>query len=233
MIDMHSHVLPAIDDGSKDLEMTLEMLKESYTQGITDVLATPHFYISKNNVERFLEKRNKAYDLVINEIRGKSGYPNVYAGAEVYFFNGISRMDDLDELCINKSRYMLLEMPFNKWSNKVLAEVENIIFDRKIIPVIAHIERYIDFQKGTDNIESLFSLDVIIQLNASFVNYIFTRGKAMKWINNNVVQLLGSDMHNTDSRPPNLGKAYEYIRKKLGNDAVAKINDLGKEILNI
>ena len=233
MIDFHSHVLPAIDDGSKDLEMTLEMLKESYAQGITDVLATPHFYISKNNVEQFIEKRNKAYDLVMKEIQGKDGYPNIYKGAEVYFFNGISRMDDLDRLCINNSSYMLLEMPFNKWSNKVLAEVESIIFDRKITPVIAHVERYIELQKGTDNIDSLFSLDVVIQLNASFVNYLFTRGKAMKWINNNVVQLLGSDMHNTDTRPPNLGKAYEYIRKKLGSGAVEKINNLGKEILNI
>ncbi len=233
MIDIHSHVLPAIDDGSKDLEMTLEMLKESYAQGITDVLATPHFYISKNNVEQFLTKRNNAYDLVMKAIKGKSDYPNLYLGAEVYFFNGISHMDDLDKLCINNSRYMLLEMPFNKWSNKVLTEVENIIFDRKITPVIAHVERYIDFQKGTDNIDSLFSLDVVIQLNASFVNYLFTRNKAMKWINNNVVQLLGSDMHNMDSRPPNLGKAYEYIKRKLGSHAVDKINDLGKEILNI
>lgn len=233
MIDIHSHVLPAIDDGSKNLEMTLEMLKESKNQGITDVLATPHFYINKNSIEHFLKKRNNAYEQVMKVIRNKSEYPNLYLGAEVYFFNGISRMDDLDKLCINNGRYMLLEMPFNKWNSRVLAEVESIIFDRKIIPVIAHLERYIDLQKGTDNINNIFSLDTVIQVNASFVNYLFTRGKAIRWINNDIVQLLGSDMHNMNSRPPNIGKACEYIRKKLGNSAIDKINNLSKEILNI
>ena len=233
MIDIHSHILPAIDDGSRNLEMTLKMLEESYKQGITDIAATPHFYISKDNTESFLKKRNNAYDAVCKEAAGRNDLPNIYLGAEVYFFNGISHYDGLEELCINNSRYMLLEMPLNKWSNKVLAEIENIIFDRKIIPIIAHIERYIDFQNGTDNINNLFSLEVIIQANASYINYMFSRRKAIKWIDNNIIQILGSDAHNMDSRAPNLGKAYDIIRKKLGESAVSRINDFGKEILNI
>ena len=233
MIDMHSHILPAIDDGSRDPEMTLEMLEESYRQGITDIVATPHFYINKDNIESFLEKRNNAYDIIKGKISDRNDVPNIYLGAEVYFFNGISRYDGLDKLCINNSKYMLLEMPFNKWSSKVLTEVENIIFDRKIIPIIAHIERYLDLQHGTDNINNLFSLEVIIQANASYVNYMFSRKKALKWIDNNIIQLMGSDAHNMDSRAPNLGKAYDIIKKKLGDSAVNRINSLGKEILSI
>lgn len=233
MIDMHSHILPAIDDGSRNLGMSLEMLMASYSQGITDIAATPHFYINNDNTDSFLEKRNKAYDKLKKEISGRNDVPNIYLGAEVYFFNGISHYDGLEKFCINNSKYMLLEMPFNKWSSKVLTEVENIIFDRNIIPIIAHIERYIDFQHGTDNISNLFSLEVIIQANASFINHMFTRRKAIKWIDNNVIQLLGSDAHNMDTRAPNLGKAYDYIKKKLGDSAIDRINSLGKEILSI
>lgn len=231
MIDFHSHIIPKIDDGSKSVEMSAEMLHMSFSQGITDIVATPHFYINNNDADRFLEIRSHCFKKLESVIDDRM--PNIYLGAEVYFFNGMSIYEGLDRLTINNSRYMLLEMPFVKWNRSILNEVDNLIYQRGFKIIIAHIERYIDFQKGTDNISELLSLNPIVQMNGEYINSFFTKKKALNFINNGIVQLIGSDCHNLDSRKPNLDKAYAIIENKLGTDTVNKINKLGKEILNI
>ena len=123
MIDIHSHILPEIDDGSKNVHMSLEMLKESYNQGVDTVVATPHFYIKENTIDVFLEKRNNAYNKLMDFVKGQENIPDIYLGAEVYFFNGISKMENIEKLTINNSKYLLLEMPFNKWNSRVFQEV--------------------------------------------------------------------------------------------------------------
>lgn len=233
MIDMHTHVLPNIDDGSKSTDMSLDMLKESYRQGVSALVATPHFYIKDNNVESFIEKRDKAYKSLAEKIKNEENIPEIYLGAEVFYFNGISKMDNIEKLCINNSRYILLEMPFSKWNSRVFQEVDDLIYNRKLIPVIAHLERFVNFQKGTDNIEKLISMKVIPQMNGENLMGFFNRGKALKWLSGGVIRLLGSDMHNTESRPQNLGTACEIISKKLGQDVLNDIEELSKKIIGI
>lgn len=231
MIDFHSHIIPKIDDGSRSAEMSADMLHLSFEQGITDIVATPHFYINDNEADVFLRTREHCFKKLNDVLDDKM--PNIYLGAEVYFFNGISAYEKLDRLTINNSEYLLLEMPFVTWNNHILDEVEDIIYNRSLKVIIAHIERYIDLQRGTDNINSLLALNPLVQMNGEFINSLFTRKKALNFINNDIVQLIGSDCHNMDNRRPNLDKAYEFIEKKLGIDVINKINNLGKEILNI
>lgn len=233
MIDIHSHVLPNIDDGSRSLEMSLQMLKESYRQGVDNVVATPHFYIKNDTVDSFLKHRENACNRLKGFIKNEKDVPSIYLGAEVFYFNGISKIDDIEKLSINNSSYLLLEMPFSKWNSRVFQEVEDLIYNRKLTPVIAHLERFVQFQKGTNNIEKLLSMRVIAQMNGEFLLGFFTKSKALKWLNNGVVQLLGSDMHNTESRPPNLGLACEIVSKKLGSRVIDDIIDLSKEIVGI
>lgn len=233
MIDIHTHVLPNIDDGSRSLEMSLQMLKESYNQGVDTVVATPHFYIKHDTIESFLKNREKAYNRLIDFIKAEENIPDIYLGAEVYYFNGISKIENIEKLCINNSKYLLLEMPFNKWNDKVFQEVEDLIYNRRLNPVIAHLERFISFQKGTNNIERLLNMKVIPQMNGEYLISFFSKGRALKWINNGVVKLLGSDMHNTESRPQNLGRACDIISKKIGSSAIDEIIELSKEIIGI
>lgn len=233
MIDIHSHVLPNIDDGSRSIEMSLEMLKESCRQGITDVVATPHFYIKSNTLEQFLEKRDEAYKRLMDTVKNEKDIPNIYLGAEVFYFNGISKFESIEKLCINNTKYLLLEMPFAKWNNRVFQEVEDLIYNRRLVPVIAHIERFVKFQKGTDNIERLISMRVIPQMNGENFLSFFTKGRALKWIADGVVKLLGSDMHNTEARPQNLGNACKIIENKLGKGVIDNIEKLSKEIIGI
>ncbi len=231
MIDFHSHIIPKIDDGSKSVEMSVEMLKMSFSQGVTDIVATPHFYINNNDADDFIKTRTHCFKKLTASL--DDNMPNIYLGAEVYYFHRMSAYDGLDLLTINNSEYLLLEMPFVKWTRAILDEVEELIYQRGFKIIIAHIERYLDLQKGTNNINQLLSLNPIVQMNGEYINGFFTKKKALNFINNGIVHLIGSDCHNLDDRKPNLDKAYAIIENKLGIDTVNKINKLGKEILNI
>ncbi len=232
MIDVHSHFLPKIDDGSKSSEMTIQMLEESYRQGIHTMVATPHFYISQNTAKQFYEKRQGAYERVLEKTKGNKNIPDIYLGAEVYYFNGIKNYDMLDMLVINGGKHILLEMPFSVWNEKILREVEALQYECGFKVVIAHIERFIPYQKGTSYIEDLLSLKPIVQMNAEYINGFWTRAHALKLIKDGTVDLLGSDCHNMEKRPPNLGKAYELLNKKLDIKYIDKINEMGYTIIS-
>ena len=234
MIDFHSHILPRIDDGSKSSEMSIQMLEASYEYGVRTMVATPHFYISRDTADKFVERRRESYEGLKKHIeKHDSPLPDIILGAEVYYFRGISHYEGLDKLRIGSTDYILLEMPFERWSEKTVNEISNITEETGLIPVMAHIDRYIDFQNGTDNIDRIVSMGLPLQMNAEYVNAFFTRSKAIKFIKNGTVTLLGSDCHNMDSRKPNLGQALEYITKKCGESAVDNIISKSKELLGL
>lgn len=233
MIDLHSHILPKMDDGSASIHQSIEMLQASREQGIKFILASPHFYIKKDTVEVFLERRRNSFKILNEELKKYNDLPKIFLGAEVKFFNNIGSFDQLNDLCIEGTKYMLLEMPFEQWSSRVLRDVENIVANKDVIPIIAHIERYIGFQKDSKPLEELVSMNLLIQMNAEFVNSVFTRNKAINFLKTDIVQIMGSDCHNTTVRKPNLGKAYEIIRKKCGDDMIDKINHYASKVLNI
>lgn len=231
MIDFHSHVLPAIDDGSRDFDMTTQMLLESKEQGVETLVATPHYYPNKINAELFLERRNNAYSLYMNKLDEQIKIPEIVLGAEVYFCNGISNLKELDLLAIGDTNYILLELPFESWSKRVFDEINSIISDRGLKPIIAHFERYIGLQNDHKNINRLFDMEVVIQSNAEYFIGFWTRRKALNYLKNNIIELIGSDCHNMTKRPPNLGVAYEIINKKCGKDVVDKLNRNASKIL--
>lgn len=228
--DIHSHILPKMDDGSKSTEESLQMLELSKSQGVDLIVATPHFYITRNSLDEFLKKREASYNRLMEVIEGKD-VPQIKLGAEVKFFNAMSGFDDLNKLCIENTNYMLLEMPFEVWSSRMLREIEKILH-QGIVPIIAHIERYIDIQKKTSNISELISMDVYVQMNGEFVNSLMTRKKALNLLSNDIVQLLGSDCHNMTSRKPDLDKTCQILRKKFGGDIINKINKTAENIIS-
>lgn len=208
MIDFHTHILPEMDDGSKSVEESLAMLREETRQGIKTVVLTPHFYASENSPEQFLKRRNEAWKKL--EPRLDKGMPQLYLGAEVQYFEGISQVDEISDLCIEKTRLFLLEMPFCKWSDRMISNVLELKEEQGIQVVLAHIERYLAQQpKGI--CRELVRHGIAIQANASFFNHWQTRHKAMKMLRQGEIHVLGSDCHSMRNRPPNLDRAYEQI----------------------
>ena len=93
IIDFHSHVLPGIDDGSHSLEESIAMLRMEAEQGVSHVIATPHFYPRHDTPEDFLRKRREAEILLREEMEKHSNLPALSVGAEVYYFPGISNSE--------------------------------------------------------------------------------------------------------------------------------------------
>ena len=218
MTDFHSHFLPGIDDGSDSVETSLQMLAMWREQGISRLCATPHFYAEHNTPDRFLHRRDAALAAVMEAAGSMPGLPEILLGGEIRFFDGISGSQDLPRLCLQGTDLILIEMPFTKWTERMLAEV-TAIRRRGLMPVAAHLERYLDFNPKK-TIQRLMDLDILIQCNAEFFTSRRTQRKALAFLRDGRIDLLGSDAHNTTSRAPDMRAALDIIEKKLGASAI-------------
>ena len=228
MIDWHSHVLPALDDGSRSVDESLALLKMLSEQGVDTVIATPHFYADRESLSSFLERREGSYKILRDALA--EGMPRILLGAEVSYYSGISRLEGLSRLCIEGTDILLLEMPFLKWTESVVREVELMLTSTSYTVVLAHIERYFDMRNG-EAIERLLSRGALAQSNAGFFCRKGTRRLALKLLRSGTVSLIGSDTHSVEQRPPRIDEACEIIEKKLGNEYIEKINRLGYSLL--
>ena len=228
MIDWHSHVLPKMDDGSKSIDESVSMLKMQAEQGIKTVVATPHFYANDESVQTFLDRRQASFEKLTNAL--DESLPKVLLGAEVAYYSGISRMENLSSLCIEGTKLLLLEMPFSKWTDHTLNEIYELASQGRFVIILAHIERYLGMQ-SIEVFEELFEYGVIMQVNASFFCRFSTRRTAVKLLRQGLIRLIGSDAHNLSSRPPKLGDAYRYIAKQLGKGFIPDMDEYGKYLL--
>ena len=229
--DFHSHILPGIDDGSSSLEESVAMLRMEAEQGISRVVATPHFYPRHHRPERFLEKRREAELRLREEMTRHEGLPQLYVGAEVYFFPGMSESDFLQQLTIDSKGCILLEMPMCRWTEAMYREMENICIRQGLTPIIAHVDRYMK-PLWTGGIPAhLEQLPVLVQANAEFFLNRSTRAMALRMLRKGQIHLLGSDCHDLSRRPPNLGAAAELIRRHLGESALDAVRSSQQSVL--
>lgn len=228
MTDFHSHILPKMDDGSRSEEESLAMLNALSEQGVSRVMATPHFYANDESVADFINRRQNSLESLMS--LKPSEMPEILAGAEVRYYEGISRLSELKSLCIDGTRLLLLEMQERKWTEYTLRELADISSGGKVTLVLAHVERYIGFQRP-DTFYRLLENGILMQMNASFVNGFFTKRKAIRMLRNNEVHFLGSDCHNMDTRPPDIGSAFKTIQNKLGCDFAEGFKNYTNEFL--
>ncbi len=231
VVDFHSHILPGVDDGSRSVEQSIAMLKMEAAQGIRKVIATPHFYAQHDKPEHFLKRREEAQRLLQKEMARHPGLPELEIGAEVYYFNGISDSDILSELTIGQKRFILIEMPMAPWSDRIFRELENIWVKQGLMPVVAHIDRYIAPFHTFGIPKRLEALPVMVQANASFFLEKATRRMAFRMLRQGRIHLLGSDCHDLKDRKPNLGEAVQLIRRQFGPDMIAYLNAHEAEVL--
>lgn len=234
MIDFHSHILPGVDDGSQSVEMSLAMLRVSKEQGITHVIATPHFYPQQDSPDRFLARRERAMARLWEGTNPDEDLPKITLGAEVYFFRGMSESDQLSRLTIERTNAILIEMPPAPWTEEMYQELETIWERRGILPIVAHIDRYIRPLRTYGIPKRLAELPVLVQANAEFFLNKSTAGMALRMLKADRIHLLGSDCHNITTRKPNLGDALQRIRQRQGEAALQRIehyqrNALGRQ----
>ena len=230
IVDFHSHILPGIDDGSKSVEQSAAMLQSEAAQGIRHVVATPHFYAQYDKPDAFLQKRAEAESLLRLEMEKHPDLPIVSVGAEVYYFSGIADSQILPKLAIADTNYILVEMPMAPWSERMYKDLESIWRKRDLIPIIAHVDRYIAPFRTYGIPKRLAELPVLVQANAEFFLRHSTKNMALRMLKQGNIHLLGSDCHNLKDRNPNLGEAVELIRQKLGTRVLGAVADYQGDI---
>ncbi len=228
--DFHSHILPGMDDGSRSLEESVEMLRMEAAQGVSHVVATPHFYPGQENLERFLARREESVALLSKACSGDM--PELSLGAEVYYFPGISESGELSQLTINGKTGILIEMPPPPWTRQMFRELAWIYAKQDLVPIIAHIDRYITPLMNFGISKRLEELPVLVQANAEFFLNRHTAAMAFRMLEKGQIHLLGSDCHNLTDRAPNLGAAAERIVRRLGPQQLEKIEAYQTAVLN-
>lgn len=228
--DMHTHILPAVDDGSKNAEMSAEMIRRLAGEGVRKIVLTPHFYASNGSVERFLNKREASLNALKEAVGGKIPDVELYVGAEVLYMDSLDRVEGFERMAIEGTNYMLLEMPFTKWNDRTIDTVYHIM-SAGITPIIAHFERYIPILGDMSRIYELRRMGCILQMNAESFKGFFSRRKSLKFFEEGTARLLGSDCHNLGSRAPEIKFAYDCIAQKLGDSAAEAVVNLGDKIL--
>ena len=211
--DLHCHLLPGIDDGSSTIEESIETLRRAEKEGVTEIVLTPHYIENtryncnnKNKLELFkkLKKEMSKQDINIKLYLGNENYMSM---------NFIELLENKEIMTINNSRYLLLEFPLNqiyKNSKECLYE----LVTKGYVPILAHPERYRDFQKNPELVEEYTRMGVLLQGNYKSLlgKYGSKAKKTLKvLLKKDLITFLGSDMHHTDDYE--IEKALKKVKK--------------------
>ena len=227
LVDLHSHILPGIDDGSPDVGTSAAMLRREAEQGVDVVCATSHYYAKYNSIPAFCERRAEALERLSSVLTAE--LPRVLPAAEVAYFPHMEEQD-LMPLCIQGTRTLMLEMPFSDWTGLQLETVEALVLDCRYDVVLVHPERFCFSKSNRHKLEKLAELPIGLQVNAGSLLRWGTRRLALDLLQMAQYPLLGSDCHNLTSRPPNLKEGRKVVMQKLGEAFLKKIDRYGEWI---
>ena len=235
MIDFHNHILPNIDDGSKSLDISIDMIKKAQEQGITDIVNTVHFQHPKVEGENInLDRMEKVRDVLLNEMLKNNLSINIHLGAEVFYLPNLLSIADNPLTTFGSGKYMLIEFhPTN-----IPESHKTQLFDLKmkeITPIIAHPERYIAVQENINIVSDWLEAGCIIQLDAgSILGYLGKRARiaSLEIIENEWCQLIGSDAHDNKSRNFFLKDAINMTSQLLQKDMSKLVNENPRKILD-
>ena len=227
IIDVHSHILPGIDDGSRRMWETRELLKQAYGQGIRGVIATPHYhrgkhYVDPDGILELTEKVQAEADRLFPDMK-------IYAGQELIYYHGI-----FDAVAAGKtvplagSDCLLMEFQPDVTYEIIYQAVRQMALMR-YRPVLAHIERY-PCLRALGRIEELRKSGAYMQMNFSSLcagSLQVQKVKESLWCRKMVqegkIQFFGTDMHRVNFRPPEIKKAVEWMNRKCGEERAERM----------
>lgn len=232
LVEVHSHIIPGIDDGAKHTEDSLKMIAKLQEQGANAIILTPHYYSDNISYDDFLRRRDRTLNRLINAL--PAGSPRLIPAAEIYISNFLFNYDNINEACIGNSGYALIEHPFSaKFDDDDYNRLLNLYCDYGVKPILAHIERYKSLLNDKYKIDRLIDMGCLMQANiSSFCNApIGIRIKLFKLLESGRIHFVGSDCHNLTTRPPEFEKGITKIIKKSGIEAVEALMHNANELI--
>lgn len=230
-IDFHTHILPCVDDGSKSFEESVNLLKKLKSQNVNAAALSPHFYPAlESSIEEYKERIVPTFERFKEAV--KDIYPELYLGCEVHYYHGLASLSNIEELCIAGTKYMLLELPYRRISSRTYENVIELNLNRGITPILAHIERYRNFEHY-DRLLSLIEEGYALgQINAYSLLKFKSRRFTRNLIKKGYVSFIASDTHSIDKIPPRIDEALAYVEKKLGRKTVNTVKSNHIELYN-
>lgn len=195
MIDIHSHVLFGVDDGSVDLENSLYSLKLLQDAGVTDVFTTSHYIVGEYDLPR--EEINRKFKELQEAIVREGLTINIYPGAEYYLTDANSKTSNFADYTLGNSKYILVETAMNGFPHNLLETLYQLVV-KGFKPILAHPERYSDIISNPKQVEDLIYRNVYMQANAgSFLGYYGKSIAKTVWelFSNGWIHFIASDYH--------------------------------------
>lgn len=230
LVETHSHILPGIDDGAKDIETSMRMAYQLYKQGATKIIATPHYYSDQAPLADFIAKRDRALAVLCEKMPETV---EIVPAAEVFITEYLFNNSDLSALSFGKESYILIEHPFScEFNEKHFKRLETLMGDYNLTPILAHIERYPALMGDENKLDALIHMGCLTQTNIRAVAELplFQKRKLMKYIKDGKVHLLGSDCHNLTSRAPEYEAGANAIIKKCGERKFRELIDNANDL---
>lgn len=221
MIDIHSHILPGVDDGAQTIEDTKKLVEEAKKAGYDAIIVTPHY--AKNMYEKNVSEINEVFEMVCKEIDGIA----LYRANEIYLSYHIPDLiEEQKASTINNSRYVLFEIPLMGGINVDMKKIVYGLIENGYIPIIAHPERYDFIQKNPDIIREWINLGVLIQSNMGSIIGLY--GKQAKntmiyFLENRMVHFLGSDTHRINTIYTEIPKILEELKKHVSDEKIEEL----------
>ena len=212
MVDIHSHILNNIDDGSKSITESINMLKGLYENGVTDVILTPH-YVMDSFYQNSIETKEKLFNNLKEEIKKNNIPINIYLGNEIYIDKDIKDKINKEALPLNNSNYILLEFPMNGIYNNSYGIISGLI-ERGYKVILAHPERYLTVKEDIKVLDEYKEMGVLFQSNIG--SYFGDYGKTAKKTFKKLLKMKYISFVGTDSHSQNYNfKNIEKFKKKL------------------
>ena len=234
MIDIHSHLIYGVDDGSTSIEKSIEILDGLSKSGVTDIILTPHYITDTKYVNTKIDNIYRLNELK-KEVKKQGININLYLGNEIYIDPNILELIKENKMCsLNNSAYILVELPMNGEYpdyQDIFSDLLNIGF--KV--VLAHPERYTSFQKDFDKVLEMVDMGVLLQCNVDSILGAYGKEakKTIKLIlKNKLVSFVGTDIHSTKKDYSYIEKAKDKFKKYLTEEEVENVfNNNAKKIL--
>ena len=215
LIDIHCHILPDVDDGSHNMQETIEMLKMAEQSGTGAIIATVHY---KHGTKQETENVRDVFEQVRNAAKQHSSNIQLYLGHEIYYTE--DTLEDLDEkraLTLAESRYVLIEFLPSVMYSEILNAVRKLKM-AGYLPILAHIERYecLMSPKGETYLKELKSSGAYFQINGRTLERRAQKRWCEKCLKKYNVDFIASDGHNRGERSPKINFAAGWITRKFG-----------------
>lgn len=230
MIDLHSHILPGIDDGANDLQESIQMAEQAVAAGIHTMVATPHHL---NGYENRAQSIMDAVEHLQQELKKRDIPLTVLAGQEVRISQRtVAEFVQGHLLPLAGTQYMLIEFPATQIPTDIFDVMHELLLQR-IVPILAHPERNREIMKRPDWLHAFIEAGGKVQLTAqSLTLNRKLRNRCLTLFRQRTVHFLASDTHNTDRRPPALKEAYAVVAAHVGEKTVQYLQNNAELVLN-